>query len=128
MSLYYGVGPVPKGKRRATLQEAKNAGQLRYYGEVAVSPAQLVPTQKKKVRNLTDEQLKLRKMQDMFGIWTKELKMLNLVINDPQNTPKKTKNAQKKKDAIIKRGELNKKKIAKQREIIAEIKREKNIV
>ena len=30
--LYYGIGDVPKGYRRATMAEAVSAGQVRYYG------------------------------------------------------------------------------------------------
>ena len=30
--IYYGVGPIPKGKRRATMKEAAIAGQIRFWG------------------------------------------------------------------------------------------------
>lgn len=126
-NLYYGVGPVPKGKKRATLEQAQKANQLRYYGEVAVSPIQL-QIKKKKELNLVDEQLKLRHFQDLIGVWTKEMKMANLIINDEKSTPSKIKIAKAKKASLIRRKELNDKKIAKQKEIVAKIKAEKNIV
>ena len=38
IQLYYGVGPVPIGHRQATVEEAINANQIRYYGIVAIDP------------------------------------------------------------------------------------------
>ena len=36
--LFYGVGPVPKGKRRANMKEAVMANQIRYFGLNKIDP------------------------------------------------------------------------------------------
>lgn len=125
MSLYYGVGQVPKGKRRATFEEAKKAGQLRYYGEIAVNPAKLASKEKK--LDLLDEQLRLRRYQDNIGILLKEIRAANAVLNDPKSSPSKLKVAQKKKESVIRRHDLNKARIAKQKAIVENLKKE-NVV
>ncbi len=83
--------PVPKGTKRATLQEAVDSGQLRYYGRKKVTQEQVdnlekKPARKRKLKTLEKEFEKLlKKFASLKGKQkkaTREIKYIKDKDND----------------------------------------------
>ena len=122
MSVYYGAKAVPLGKRRATLKEALDANQIRYYGAVAVPEKKLNRPPEKRKKNLVAEELKLRRYQQDINVLLKEAQMINITRKDPTAPASKRKAAQKRMDELKKRKQTALKRIAKQRSVVEKLK------
>lgn len=127
MSEYFcGIGKIPKGKTRGSIENCMKQKQIRYYGIVAVDP-KLVES-KKKV-DLQTEMFKLKKIEQKAKDLIKEFNHIKLIINkdiskyperekklyekEIEKAKKKGKELMKKRDPLIKKMNLQKKKIDK---------------
>jgi len=77
--MYYGMGPVPKGKIRASAEHCVRANQIRYYGIKAIDK-NLLKQSKHIAPNLLKEQLKLKQIENRATILLNDYKLVKLVL------------------------------------------------
>ncbi|AGC02111.1 putative low complexity protein [Acanthamoeba polyphaga moumouvirus] len=115
--MYCGIGKIPKGKIRGTPEYCLEANQVRYYGLKKIDPDLLSMTTSRK-SSLVKEQLKLKRLQDDAKILIKEVKNVDLVLNDDMARESNIKRARKRKDELLIKRDKLVTRIKKQREIV----------
>lgn len=121
--MYCGIGRVPKGKERGTAKQCVKLNQVRYYGLHEIDP-ELLENKKKKKVNIVDEQLKLRTLQEKSKRLVRNYKELSKIFEDEESTAKQIKNANKKKEKMIKEKDILLKKLKEQKKIISDLEKE----
>ena len=99
-NMYCGIGPVPKGKVRATPEYCVQTNQVRYYG-LELIDKDLLKTAKGRTSSLIKEQIKLKKIADTAKFLIKEVKDLKVILDDQDAKPSQQKRAQKKMDNLL---------------------------
>ena len=120
--MYCGVGRIPKGKRRGTIEECIKANQIRYYG---LQPIDIKLLTKKKQLDLTDETLKLRTLYEKRKILKNEYAKVKILLENPKATNSQIKTLNAKVDAIYKKDAALIKKIVAQRKLLEDLKKQK---
>ncbi|AVL94971.1 hypothetical protein ma585 [Moumouvirus australiensis] len=120
--MYCGIGKIPKNKIRGTPEYCLEANQVRYYGLKKIDPDLLSMTTSKK-SNLVKEQLKLKRLQDDAKILIKEVKNVDLVLNDDMARESNVKRARKRKDELLVKRDKLVTKIKAQREVVKKLEK-----
>ncbi|QGR54104.1 hypothetical protein [Moumouvirus maliensis] len=120
--MYCGIGKIPKNKIRGTAEYCLEANQVRYYGLKKIDPDLLSMTTSKK-SNLVKEQLKLKRLQDDAKILIKEVKNVDLVLNDDMARESNVKRARKRKDELLVKRDKLVTKIKAQREVVRKLEK-----
>lgn len=99
--IYCGAGDVPKGRKRGTMKQCIESGEIRYYGIHKVDPKLLKSAKDKKVPDMSLEKLKI----EIVGLKSRKNKLIRQIKSEKNETKKR----QQKDDAIAINGKLKKK-------------------
>ena len=80
---YCGLGPVPKGKKRAPPEYCLQKRQVRYWGVEAIDPELLAQYQKKET-SLLKEQMKLKKIEDQAKKLDAQQQQIDMLLKEMQ--------------------------------------------
>lgn len=122
--MYCGIGDVPKGKVRASLDYCIKNNQVRYYGLVAIDPKVLEKYKAKRTSNLIKEQLKLKRLEDDGKILVKEYRNLKVIVDNKESKPSQIKKAQKRIDVLVEKRDKLLKKLKSQRKLVKQLLKE----
>lgn len=122
MATYCGIGPIPKGRKRAPPEYCIANKQVRYYGMVPID--QLLLQNKVQKYDLTKERLKLRKLFDKGKILVKQINLANLIIDDDRSRPVAVRNARKRKKTLLKKRDTLVKQIKAQQNHLKNLEKE----
>lgn len=114
------IEPPPHGKTRGTEEHCITKKQVRYYGVVPVKKETLKKHSKKKY-DLVDESLRYRALVDRRNLMIKEFRFLKVIVDNKDERPAKRKTAEKRMNELRRQGELSRKKMAKQIELVEKL-------
>jgi|WetSurMetagenome_2_1015567.scaffolds.fasta_scaffold00833_20 hypothetical protein len=117
MSVYCGLNPPPKGKKRGTASQCLAKKQVRYYGKVAIPTKKLT----KPRYDLQKEIIKANKLNLKAKVLVNDFKKLNIRIENAR-TVKEEKRLVKQKKPLLKKKMVLLKQIEKQKALIDHIK------
>lgn len=123
LNYYCGAGELPRGKVRAPLEYCIATNQIRYYGLVAIDP-KLIDRAKKGVGSINKEKVKFQGLIADAKMLVAEFKRVKLQLDHPDTTDKERKKLLKKKEELLAKRDVLKKKQEKQREIISRLEKE----
>lgn len=122
--MYCGIGKIPKGKERGTVDQCFNNRQVRYYGEVAIDPDVLNKRKnKKRSPDLQKEQLKLKKLEDDGKILVKEYNNLRIIADDDNSKISDVNRAKKRMKQLLQKRDKLVKKLKLQQDVVNELLR-----
>lgn len=119
---YCGVKNPPKGKERGSVEYCVNHNQVRYWGLKAVKEKDLVKTAI--TPNIDKERIKLQKIGLDIDDLLKAYQKVMRVIDDPKSTRVQLKSAQKKRETMLKRRDVLRKKYNTQRNYVIRLAKE----
>ena len=122
---YCGIGPVPRGKERGTMEYCIRTNQVRYWGVKAIPAGKLDEIKgNNSTGDLTKELIKSRKFEHDAKLLLKELANVNAILSQDGLKEKKKVSLQKKKKELIDKGKELKKKMLKQRKVVENLEKE----
>jgi hypothetical protein len=124
-NMYCGIGPIPKGKIRATPEYCVQTNQVRYYG-LKLIDKDLLKQAKGKTTSLIKEQLKLKKIEDNAKILVKDVRNLKVILEDELSKPSQQKKAQKKMDELLVKRDRLVKQLKAQKIVVDAIEKQEN--
>lgn len=132
---FCGIGKVPKGKERGTMEQCLQQGQVRYYGLVKIDPKVIENNnKKKKIKNLQEEEFKLKNLETKAKKLVRDIKFQRIILNNNESPEKKKKAATrelkilfKQRDNLIKNLKNQSKKV-KDMQKIKEMEKQKILV
>lgn len=123
--MYCGIGPVPKGKIRASPEYCVKKNQIRYYGIKAIDKT-LLKKPTRRAPNLLKEQFKLKMLENRAKKLLSEYKTIKLVLEKDNISQSKSSQLEKKITSILNMKDTLIKKLKNQKKIIETIEKEEN--
>ena len=125
---YCGIGDVPKNKKRGSAKECYDMGQVRYYGIKKIDKETIKSSEASKSmkgRNLFDEQMEMKKIQQEGKALVKKYKEAKFIADHEKSTDAQKKKAKRDIDALLKKKDVLQKKFVKQKNIIDKLQKMK---
>lgn len=122
--MYYGIGPVPKGKIRAPPEHCVRMNQIRYYGIKAIDKT-LLQESRQLAPNLLKEQFKLKEIENRARVLLNDYKTIKLILEKDNIPPSKLSKLEKKMENLLNKRDILIKKFRNQKKIVDSIEKEK---
>lgn len=121
--LYYGIGPVPKGKVRASPEQCIHMNQIRYYGIEAIDKT-LLKKLNQTAPNLLKEQLKLKNIENQARSLINDYKTIKLILEKNNISTPELSKMERKMSSILNKKDILIKKFKKQKKIVDNIEKQ----